>query len=125
MDYQVSQTGSLWRRGRAFTGSDTRNMPIHGYRYFERHVSKDHVHLFVSLPPQISVSKLVGRIKGKTSRKLLAENRRLSGQFWDRHLWGRGYFAASSGKVDDVIMQYIAEQDLEERAHDDDFTLAP
>ena len=36
MDYQVSQTGSLWRRGRAFTGSDTRNMPIHGYRYFER-----------------------------------------------------------------------------------------
>ena len=89
------------------------------------HVSKDHVHLFVSLPPQISVSKLVGRIKGKTSRKLLAENRRLSGQFWDRHLWGRGYFAASSGKVDDVIMQYIAEQDLEERAHDDDFTLAP
>ena len=39
---------------------------------------------------------------------------------------GRGYFAASSGTVtDDVIMQYIAEQDLEERAHDDDFTLAP
>ena len=90
------------------------------------HVSKDHVHLFVSLPPQISVSKLVGRIKGKTSRKLLAENRRLSGQFWCRHLWGRGYFAISSGNVtDDVIMQYIAEQDLEERAHDDDFTLAP
>ena len=90
------------------------------------HVSKDHVHLFVSLPPQISVSKLVGRIKGKTSRRLLAENRRLSGQFWGRHLWGRGYFAASSGNVtDDAIMQYIAEQDLEERAHDDDFTLAP
>ena len=90
------------------------------------HVSKDHVHLFVSLPPQISVSKLVGRIKGKTSRRLLAENRRLSGQFWGRHLWGRGYFAASSGNVtDDVIMQYIAEQDLEERAQDDDFTLAP
>lgn len=72
------------------------------------HVSKDHVHLFVWLPPQISVSKLVGRIRGKTSRRLLAENRRLSGQFWGRHLWGRGYFAASSGNVtDDVIMQYI------------------
>ena len=85
-----------------------------------------HVHLFVSLPPQISVSKLVGRIKGKSSRKLLAENRRLSGQFWGRHLWGCGYFAASSGNVtDDVIMQYIAEQDLEERAQDDDFTLVP
>ena len=92
----------------------------------EGHVSKDHVHLFVSLSPQISVSKLVGHIKGQTSRKLLAENRCLSGQFWGCHLWGRGYFTASSGNVtDDVIMQYIAEQDLEERAQDDDFTLVP
>ena len=46
------------------------------------HVSKDHVHLFVSMPPYLSVSKMVGRIKGKTSRKLLAENRKLSRQFW-------------------------------------------
>jgi putative transposase len=90
------------------------------------HVSKDHVHLLVSVPPQLSISKVMGRIKGKTSRKLLSEYRRLSKEFWGRHLWGRGYFAASSGNVtDEVIMQYIATQDLEERAHDGDFTLAP
>ena len=90
------------------------------------HVSKDHVHLFVSIPPQLSVSKLVGRIKGKTSRKLLAENRRLAKEFWGRHLWSRGYFAASSGNVtDEVIMKYIAAQDLQERVHDDDFTVSP
>jgi REP element-mobilizing transposase RayT len=40
------------------------------------------------------------------------------------HLWARGYFVASSGNVtDDVIMQYIATQDLQERARDDDFTI--
>ena len=90
------------------------------------HVSKDHVHLFVSVPPQLSISKVMGRIKGKTSRKLLSEYRRLSKEFWGRHLWGRGYFAASSGNVtDEVIMQYIATQDLEERSHDGDFTLGP
>ena len=90
------------------------------------HVSKDHVHLFVSIPPQLSVSKLAGRIKGKTSRKLLAENRRLAKEFWGRHLWASGYFAASSGNVtDEVIMQYIAAQDLQERVHDDDFTVSP
>ena len=90
------------------------------------HVSKDHVHLFVSIPPQLSVNKLAGRIKGKTSRKLLAENRRLAKEFWGRHLWARGYFAASSGNVtDEVVMQYIAAQDLQERVHDDDFTLSP
>ncbi len=89
-------------------------------------VSKDHVHLFVSVPPQLSISKVMGRIKGKTSRKMLSEYRRLAKEFWGRHLWARGYFAASSGNVtDEVIMQYIAMQDLEERARDGDFTLAP
>jgi len=88
------------------------------------HVSKDHVHLFVSVPPQLSISKVMGRIKGKTSRKMLSEYRRLAKEFWGRHLWARGYFAASSGNVT-VIMQYIAMQDLEERARDGDFTLAP
>jgi len=85
------------------------------------HVSKDHVHLFVSVPPQLSISKVMGRIKAKTSRKMLSEYRRLAKEFWGRYLWARGYFAASSGNVtDEVIMQY-----LEERARDGDFTLAP
>jgi len=90
------------------------------------HVSKDHVHLLVSVPPYISVSELVKRVKGKTSRKLLSENRNLMKQFWGRHLWARGYFAASSGNVtDEVIMEYIAMQDIAERAGDDDFTISP
>jgi len=63
-------------------------------------------------------------LKGKTSYKLLAEYKDLSKQFWGRHIWGRGYFAASSGNVtDEVIMQYIATQDLQE--NDDDFHIAP
>jgi putative transposase len=37
------------------------------------HVSKDHIRLFVSVPPQISVSKLVQHLKGKTSMKLQQE----------------------------------------------------
>ena len=90
------------------------------------HVSKDHVHLFVSIPPYVSVSELVKRVKGKTSRKLLSENRQLAKKFWGCHLWARGYFAASSGNVtDEVIMQYIEMQDVAERDRDDDFTIAP
>jgi REP-associated tyrosine transposase len=90
------------------------------------HVSKDHVHIFVSFPPYVSVSDLVKRLKGKTSRKLLSEDRQLSKKFWGRHLWARGYFAASSGNVtDEVIMEYIEMQDISERARDDDFTILP
>jgi putative transposase len=42
------------------------------------HVSKDHVHLFVSVPPYHSASMVMKRIKGKTSRKLLSESRLLA-----------------------------------------------
>ncbi len=78
------------------------------------HISRDHVHLFVSVPPHLSISKLVQSLKGKSSRKLLSESKSLSRQFWGRHMWARGYFVASSGNVtDEVIMRYIEEQGKE------------
>lgn len=88
------------------------------------HISRDHVHLFVSVPPYHSVSTVLKRIKGKTSRRLLSESKMLAKQCWGRHLWARGYFAASSGNVtDEVIAQYIEMQTHPERARDDDFTV--
>ena len=78
------------------------------------HVSRDHVHVFLSVPPHFSVSQLVQSLKGKTSRKLLMEYKSLSRAFWGRHIWARGYFVASSGNVtDEVIMRYIEEQGKE------------
>jgi putative transposase len=75
------------------------------------HISRDHVHLFVSLPPHISVSELLKAVKGRTSRKILMEFKTLNRQFWGRHFWARGYFAASSGNVtDEVVMKYIEQQ---------------
>jgi len=84
------------------------------------HISRDHVHIFVSVPPHISVSQLVKSIKGKSSRKMMMEYKELNRAFWGRHMWARGYFAASSGNVtDDVIMKYIEQQGQE--SPDDDF----
>lgn len=86
------------------------------------HVSKDHVHLFVSVPPHLALSKLVQYLKGKSSYKLLSENQQLSKAFWGRHLWGRGYFVATSGTItDEVILEYIKNQDSTES--EDEFTI--
>jgi putative transposase len=80
------------------------------------HVSRDHVHLFVSIPPQVTISRLVQRLKGKSSHSLLAEFAHLRKAFWGRHLWARGYFCCSSGNVtDEVIVAYI-----ENQQHDED-----
>ena len=85
------------------------------------HISKDHVHLLVSMPPFLSVSKLMGYIKGKSSRKIQQEFSEIRRKFWGQHLWARGYFAASSGNVtDEVIKAYIEQQDLEK---EDDFRI--
>lgn len=78
------------------------------------HVSKEHVHIFVSVPPHLSVSDLMQSIKGKSSRRMMSEFKALSRTFWGRHIWARVYFAASSGNVtDEVIMQYIELQGKE------------
>ena len=88
------------------------------------HVSKDHIHLLVSAPPHLSVSKLVQYLKGNTSYKLQREFKELNKQYWGRHLWGRGYFVASSGNVtDEVIMEYIRTQEVEEMKTSDNFNV--
>jgi putative transposase len=88
------------------------------------HVSKDHIHLLVSAPPHLSVSKLVQYAKGYSSRKLQMEYKEIKNQFWGQHLWARGYFAASSGNVtNEVIAEYIRTQDIAEHQKGDNFTI--
>ena len=87
-------------------------------------IQPDHIHLLVSVPPNLSVSKLMQYLKGRSSRKMLQEFGELSRQFWGRHLWARGYFAVSSGNVtDDVIKQYIDAQGKEPPDQDDNFQI--
>jgi len=75
-------------------------------------VSTDHVHILVSCPPNLSPSKLMQYVKGKTSRKLMMEFAHLRKQCWGRHLWARGYFVASSGNVtEETIREYIRHQE--------------
>ena len=95
----------------------------HEVEILRGHVSKDHIHLFVSVPPHLAISKLAQYLKGKSSYKLLSENQQLSQAFWGRHLWARGYFVATSGNItDEMIMEYIKNQDVSES--DDEFTIS-
>ena len=83
----------------------------HDVSILRGHVSKDHIHLLVSIPPQVTISRLVQRLKGKSAYVLLGEFPHLRKRFWGRHIWARGYFCCSSGNVtDEVIVQYIENQ---------------
>jgi len=93
--------------------------------YIEKgHIAVDHVHLLLSVPPNIAVSDLVQRLKGRSSRKMLEEFGELRRQFWGQHLWARGYFVASSGNVtDEVIAQYIEMQNEKPQNDDENFQI--
>ena len=85
-------------------------------------VAPDHVHLFVSYPPHLSVSTMMQKIKGKSSYKLFSKFPDLKKTFWGRHFWARGYCAVSSGNItDEMIQTYIEQQQGEDikigRAH--------
>ena len=86
------------------------------------HIAKDHVHILVSAPPNISASKLMQYVKGKSSRKLMMEFRHINKMYWGRHMWARGFFVATSGNVtDEVIAEYIRLQETEVNDSEENF----
>jgi len=71
-------------------------------------VSKDHVHVHVEYPPSLSVSNLVKKLKGRTSRLLQIEFPQLKQKYWGRHFWAVGYGAWSTGQItDEMVQEYL------------------
>jgi len=71
-------------------------------------VSKDHVHLHVEYPPSLSMSDLVKKLKGRTSRLLQQEFPSLGKQYWGRHFWAVGYGVWSTGNItDEMVQEYL------------------
>ena len=95
-------------------GCEARNITI-----IQGNISKDHVHMLISCPPSMAPSKIVQYLKGRSSRLLQEEFPDLKKRYWGQHLWGRGYFCATVGSVDEeTIRRYIETQ---ETAMDDVF----
>jgi len=71
-------------------------------------VSKDHVHVHIEYPPSISMSDLVKKLKGRTSRLLQQEFPSLGKQYWGRHFWAVGYGVWSTGNItDEMVQEYL------------------
>ena len=70
-------------------------------------IGKEHVHLLLSCPPSLSVSRIVQQLKGKSLRVLLSEYKELRKKYYGQHLWGTGYFCRSVGTVTREITGYF------------------
>ena len=71
-------------------------------------VSKGHIHLHLSYPPQLSISEIDHRLKGRNSRMLLQEFPELKRRYWGNHFWGIGYGCRSTGHItEDMLEAYL------------------
>ena len=72
VDYETPAASIERRGGDASARSDPGHLWA-GSMIVKGHVAKDHVHLMVSIPPQVTISRLLQWLKGKTAHHLLAE----------------------------------------------------
>ena len=86
----------------------------------ELNVQDDHIHLLVSVPPKVSISKLMGILKGKIAIKLFKSYPQLKVKpYWGNHFWARGYFVSTVGLDEDMIRRYVKHQEKEEKRVED------
>ena len=79
-----------------------------GWQIYELNVQPDHVHLFISFPPNVTVSYVLALLKAKTASALFRNFPWLRKHFHKGHFWSPGKFFRSVGNVtSDVIQNYI------------------
>ena len=71
-------------------------------------VSKDHIHMHIEYPPSLSISILVKKMKGRSSRLLQQEFPELRKKYWGRHFWAVGFGVWSTGNItDEMVQEYL------------------
>ena len=83
-------------------------------RIEEGHLMADHVHMLISIPPKYAVSQVIGFIKGKSAiwlARVYGERKR---NFVGEHFWARGYFVSTVGRDEEVVREYIKNQEKED-----------
>jgi putative transposase len=81
-------------------------------------VSRDHVHLLLSAPPNMAPSEIMRRIKGRSSSKLFECFPELKKRYWGRHFWARGYFCVTSWELTEEMISNYLEHHFEPKVDD-------
>lgn len=79
-------------------------------------VQPDHVHLLVMVPPKISISNLMGILKGRTAIRVLNKFRYLRQKpYWGNQFWAGGYCVDTVGLDSEMVRKYVQFQEKKER----------
>ena len=86
----------------------------------ELNIQPDHVHIVVYVPPKLSISQLMGILKGKTAIKIFKSFPGLKKKpYWGNHFWSRGYCSSTVGLDEEKIRKYVKYQEQQEKLSED------
>ena len=83
-------------------------------RILEGHMMLDHVHILIEIPPKKRVSEVVGFIKGKSAIAIARNYGNKSRNFRGESFWARGYYVTTVGLDEEVVRNYIRNQEQED-----------
>ena len=87
----------------------------------EMSVKEDHIHMILSIPPRLSISEVMGMLKGKTAIKLFKSFPALKKKpYWGNHFWSRGYCVSTIGLDETKIRKYVKYQEDREKIEEGD-----
>ena len=84
----------------------------------EAELCPDHIHMLVSIPPNLSVSQFMGYLKGKSSLIIFDRHANLKYKYGNRWFWCRVCYADTVGRNRKAIAEYIRNQLVEDIATD-------
>jgi len=83
-----------------------------GIEVLDMSVCSDHIHLVLEMPPRLSISKVMGILKGKTAIKLFKIFPRLKKKpYWGNYFWARGYCVSTIGIDEEKVRKYVKYQE--------------
>ena len=87
-----------------------------GCEVVELNIQIDHVHLILMVPPKISISEMMGRLKGRSAIRVLKKHPELrKKRYWGNHFWAPGYCVDTIGLDETMILHYVRYQENKER----------
>ncbi len=89
-----------------------------GVEIIEATACEDHIHMLVTIPPKLSVSKFMGILKGKSSLMIFDRFANLKYKYGNRHFWCRGYYVDTVGGNKQAVQRYIRNQEQEDMMTD-------
>ena len=86
-----------------------------GVNIINAEVCPNHIHMFVEIPPKMSVSNFMGFLKGKSSLMIYERWGNMKFKYKNRQFWCRGYYVDTVGKNEEKINAYISRQLAEDQ----------